>query len=234
MLTKTFSAIGLFALLGVSALAPRDAAADYPRGRDRVCVYEHANYQGWEQCYRMGESDRDLGDRRNTISSVRIRGRGQITLFEHPQFNGRDVRIDNDVADLSRLGGWNDEADSLRVGFDGGGRDDGPRGDPGRGGDRDNGQRVCVFEHANFGGASQCFNGNDRVPDLNSIGWNDRISSIRTVGPSRVTIFEHAEFLGQDMVVDRDIADLRSIGWNDRISSLHMGEGRGGHDWRRR
>jgi len=36
------------------------------------------------------------------------------------------------------------------------------------------------------------------------------------------------------MVVDRDIADLRSIGWNDRISSLHMGEGRGGHDWRRR
>jgi hypothetical protein len=232
MLIKTFSAIGLFALLGVSALAPREAAADYPRGRDRVCVYEHANFQGWEQCYRMGESDRDLGDRRNTISSIRVQGRGQITLYENPQFGGRQVRIDNDVSDLSRLGGWNDQADSLRVGFDGG-RDDGPRGEPSRGGDRDNGQRVCVFEHANFSGASQCFNGNDRVRDLNSIGWNDRISSIRTVGPSRITIYEHAEFQGQNIEVDHDIADLRGVGWNDRISSLRMGDGRGDRDWRR-
>jgi peptidase inhibitor family I36 len=221
MSTKLFSTIALCALVGITALAPRQATADRDRrGRDRVCVYEHADYQGWEQCYRVGEVDRDLGDRRNSISSVRIQGRAEITLFEHPRFGGRDVVIDNDVSDLSRLGGWNDETDSLRVGF--GGRDDGPRdGGPDRGG----GDRVCVYEHANYTGASRCFDRNDDDPDLKNSGWNDRISSIRTQGRLRITIYEHTGFQGQNIVVDRDIPDLNQIRWNDRISSLRMGGG---------
>jgi len=58
---------------------------------------------------------------------------------------------------------------------------------------------------------------------LNDIGWNDRISSIRVFGRSRMAIFEHSNFEGQDWVVDRDIPDLTRFNWNDRISSLRLG-----------
>jgi len=222
MSIKPFSAIAIVALAGLATLSPESAQAQYGRGGDRVCVYEHADFRGWEQCYGPGESDKDLGNRRNGISSVRIEGRGEITLFEHPQYGGRDIKIDSDVRDLRRLGGWNDETDSLRVGGDS--RDDRRWGD--RRGDRDSNERVCVYEHANYGGASQCFDARDREPDLPTIGWNDRISSVRTFGPGRITVFEHNNFNGQRIVIDRDIADLTQMGWNDRISSLFLGEGR--------
>ena len=232
MSIKPFSAIALFALLGASALLPREASADSSRGRDGVCVYEHADFKGREECYGIGETIRDLGNRRDTISSIRIRGRAQITLFEHPQFGGRDVRVDNDVSDLRQLPGWNDETDSLRVSADG--RGGGPRDRP-FGGDRGRGDRVCVYEHAEYGGDSQCFDSNDGVRDLNRIRWNDRISSIRVFGRSRISVYEHNDFNGQSIVVDHDITDLNRMGWNDRISSLRMGGGRGGdrdHDGR--
>jgi len=220
MLIKPVSAVALFGLLSLCALAPRDAAADSPRGRDRVCVYEHADFQGREQCYGIGETIRDLGDRRDTISSIRIEGRARITLFEHAQFGGREVTVDSDVRDLRRIGGWNDEVDSLRVGVDGHG--DGRRDEPRRG-DRDRGDRVCVYEDVGFRGNSQCFSGGDAERDLNSNGWNDRISSIRVFGRSRLAIYEHSNFEGQDWVVDRDIPDLKRFNWNDRISSLRIG-----------
>jgi hypothetical protein len=156
-------------------------------------------------------------------------------LFEHPQFGGHEVRIDNDVPDLNRIGGWNDQVDSLRViGDRGGGRDDprwgggggdNPRwGGGDRGGDRED--RVCVYKDVGFQGDSQCFGNGDDVPDLKSIGWNDKISSIRTFGHTRVAVFEHSNFGGQNLVIDRDIPDLTQINFNDRISSLRVGEGR--------
>jgi hypothetical protein len=227
MLNKWFSALAVLALLGTSAFMARDASAQHFRGRDRVCVYEHANYQGWEQCYDVGEEDRDLGNRRNGISSIRVQGRAQIILFEHPQFGGHEVRIDSDVSDLNRVGGWNDQVDSLRVIGDRGG----PRDDPrwGGGGDRDGDRedRVCVYKDVGFQGDSQCFGNGDDVADLKSIGWNDKISSIRTFGRTRVAVFEHANFGGQNLVIDRDIPDLTQINFNDRISSLRVGDGGG-------
>lgn len=225
MLINRFSALALLVLLGASAALPRDAAADSPRGRDGVCFYEHAEFQGREDCYRIGETVRDLGNRRDTFSSIRVYGRARVTLYEHPQFGGRQVTVDSDVADLRRLGGWNDEVDSLRV--SGGGRWEGPRDQPDRGGDRDRDDRVCVYEHANFGGNSQCFGSGDDVRDLNSIGWNDRISSIRVFGRSRIAVWEHSNFQGRNLVIDRDIADLNQIRFNDAISSLRVPGGRG-------
>jgi hypothetical protein len=227
MLTKPFSALALLALLGASAAMPRDAAADSPRGRDGVCVYEHAEYQGRETCFGVGDTVRDLGNLRDTVSSIRVYGRARITVFEHPQFGGREVTIDEDVPDMRRINGWNDEVDSLRVTGDH--RFEGPRDQPDRG-DRD---RICIYEHANFGGNSQCFSGGEDLRELNSIGWNDRISSIRVFGRSRVVVWEHSNFQGKTFVIDRDIEDLNEIHFNDAISSLRVPGGRG-DDRRRR
>jgi Beta/Gamma crystallin len=216
------SVISLFALVGLSVFLPREADAQFARMRDRVCLYEHAEYRGREECFSVGEQIRDLGSRRDTFSSIRIQGRAEVVLFEHPQFGGRSIKIDGDVPDLSRVPGWNDEVDSLRVGGDrrGGGWDGPPRG-----GDRDRGDRVCVYEHAGFGGNSQCFGFGDDERDLRSVGWNDKISSIRVFGRSRVAAYEHNNFGGQEIVIDQDVPDLSRMGWNDRISSLRVGGG---------
>jgi hypothetical protein len=219
-------ALALCTLLALGATLPRDALSQNRPGRDQVCVYEHADYGGWEHCYGPGEAIRDLGNLRNQISSVRITGRAEITLFQHPDFQGHQVTLGNSVPNLNELRGWNDETDSLRVdnaGFAGRQRPGERRED-----------RVCVYQHAGFGGNSRCFDSGDEVPDLRQIGWNDGISSIRTFGRTRVAVYEDAGFQGQRLIVEQDIADLTQISaggranWNDRISSLRVGDERRG------
>ena len=204
------------ALVSIGSIAPREAFSEERRGRDEVCVYEHADYGGWEKCYRVGESDRDLGNRRNEISSVRIRGRAELHLYEHPSFQGREAQLTSDVPDIGRWRkSWNDEADSLEV----------TSGDS-RGGGRPDRDRVCVYQHVNYQGNSTCWDAGDDIRDLKSIGWNDGISSIRTFGRTRVAVYD---FRGERLMVDHDIADLTRVdanhrsNWNDRISSLRVG-----------
>jgi peptidase inhibitor family I36 len=215
-------------VITVAALAPREAVSEERRGRGggEVCVYEHAGYGGWEHCYGVGESDRDLGNRRNQISSVRIRGRAAIELYEHPNFQGREAQLTTDVPDIRQWRkSWNDEVDSLRVtasDYRGGGPDR-----------RDD--RVCVYQHVNYQGNSQCWDSGDDIRDLRGIGWNDGISSIRTFGRTRVAVYEDADFRGERLVVEQDIPDLTQMAagnrgnWNDRISSLRVS----GDRWRR-
>ena len=215
--------LSLCALVALGASLPRDAFSQQGRGRDQVCVYEHADYGGWEQCFAPGDVVRDLGNLRNQISSVRIFGRAEITLFQHPEFQGRQLVIDESMTNLPR--GWNDETDSLRVdaaSFEGRRRSGARRED-----------RVCVYQHAGFRGNSQCFDAGDEVPNLREIGWNDAISSIRVFGGTRVAVFEDGDFQGQRLIVEQDIADLTQVGaaggrgnWNDRISSLRVGDDR--------
>jgi hypothetical protein len=216
-------ALSVLAGLTFATLMP-DAAVAQSRGRDQVCVYEHADYGGWEQCYGVGEAIRDLGNRRNGISSVRIQGRAEITLFQHPDFQGNEVTIGENTPDLrgwSRA--WNDETDSLRVSAPGfrGGRPDR---------DERRADRVCVYQHVNFQGKSQCWNAGAEERDLRNVGWNDGISSIRVFGPTRVAVYEHDDFQGQRLVVERDVPDLTAVranggsNWNDRISSIRVGD----------
>ena len=212
------------AVMTVAALAPREAASEERRGRGggEVCVYEHADYGGWERCYGVGESDRDLGNHRNQISSVRIRGRAALRLYEHPNFQGREAELTTDVRDFREWRkSWNDEVDSLRV------TSSDYRGGSDRGDDR-----VCVYQHVNYQGNSKCWDSDDDIRDLRSISWNDGISSIRTFGRTRVAVYEDADYRGERLVVDHDIPDLTRIdannrsNWNDRISSLRVEGGR--------
>ena len=222
-------ALALWTLLALGASLPRDALSQNRPGRDQVCVYENADYGGWEQCYGAGEAVRDLGNLRNQISSVRIFGRAEITLFEHPGFQGHQVTIGSSVTNLQQLRGWNDETDSLRV--DNAGFAERPR----QGERRED--RVCVYQHAEYRGNSRCFDAGDEVPDLRQIGWNDGISSIRVFGRTRIAVYEDAGFQGQRLIVEQDIPDLTQVSaggratWNDRISSVRVGDERRG-GWR--
>lgn len=207
-------------------LAPSLAFAQGPDGGPgQVCLYEHANYGGWESCYSVGESVADLGRRRDQVSSIRIRGRAEITLYEHPGFQGNEVTIDQSIADLKGFSrNWNDEVDGFRVtsgGFRGGGQHRDRRAD-----------RVCVYQHVGFQGNSMCWDAGEVIRDLRELGWNDGISSIRVFGDTRIAVYEHNNFDGERLVVTDDLPDLTRVparygNWNDRISSVRV-EG-----WRR-
>jgi peptidase inhibitor family I36 len=112
-----------------NAWAQRWGRADFPR--DGVCFFEDANYRGDYFCVRAGEDlsfiPRDMNDR---ISSMRIFGRVEVTVFTDARFDGRSERLRNDVPNFKR-GGFNDAISSLRVrrpegdrGFFGGRRED--------------------------------------------------------------------------------------------------------------
>lgn len=230
------TSIAVIAWMGLAAAAfTSNQARAEDEVRDRVCVYEHVDYGGNEQCFPAGTSINSLGRFSNRISSVRILGRGEITLYEHPNFQGREISITSDVADLRRFGFWNDEADSLRVAFGRGFRDrrEGWR-DERRDERRDYGgeDRVCFYDDVDFRGRSECWNAGDDVDDLRQVRWNDRISSVRVFGRTRVALFEDINYGGQRLVIEGDIADLTQVSvdgrgsWNDRISSFRVSGGR--------
>ena len=243
--------IAAVAWVGLALAAFASPQARSEEVRDRVCVYEHADYGGYEQCFAAGTNINDLGRLHDRISSVRILGRGEITLYEHTNFQGREISITSDVADLRRFGFWNDAADSLRVGYGGGYRDRDRRDerrdydrrgydrrderrDYDRGGGRDSSfgeDRVCFYEHTNFRGRSECWDLGDDVSDLRARRMNDEISSVRVFGRTRIVVFEDINYGGQRLSVEGDIADLTQVyvdgrgSWNDRISSFRIGGG---------
>lgn len=87
---------------------------------------------------------------------------------------------------------------------------------PGRPGLRD---RVCFYEHVNYGGDRFCARPGERISSLGS--WNDKISSIRVQGDAEALVCEHNNFRGRCVVIDRDVRNLGRRG-NDIISSIRV------------
>ncbi len=94
---------------------------------------------------------------------------------------------------------------------------------------------LTVFEEASYRGRNATLL-ND-VPNLQSIGMNDRISSLQTGPGERWQVCEHVDYRGRCQVVSGNESNLRGRGWNDLISSARRlsnaplfpgGGGRGG------
>ena len=86
---------------------------------------------------------------------------------------------------------------------------------------------ACFFENRDFGGRYFCARPGE---DLRSIpsGMNDRVSSIRLLGASEVTVFRDKDMRGRSIRFTRNVDDLKRDGWNDQISSIVVGyDGRG-------
>jgi len=251
---KMYSVVlALFLALGVVSQADAQFGRqrnnrEANREADQVCVYTDSYFQGSEQCFQPGEESSNLG---HNISSIRVSGRARVTVFEGKNFTGNAKDFASDTTDLVRVSmsgskTWNDRISSLRVTSDNAGyqngRDDRRAGDlPGRrrGQQRQNTQEVCVYENANYQGASQCFTSGEEVENLSSLrSLGNRISSVRVYGQARAVLFQNAGFQGARLVVDHDIPDLARIrmrgnsNWNDRASSIEVDGGRSYQDGR--
>ncbi len=110
----------------------RDRDHDWDRDRDRdqdrdrarrggACFYKEANFQGERFCVDKGERVDNVppgfGDR---ISSIRIFGRTEVTLYQDTNFGGHSLRLRNDVNNLQGYQvapghSWNDRVSSMKV-----------------------------------------------------------------------------------------------------------------------
>jgi hypothetical protein len=235
-------------IIGLSCLFIAESASAQPRwGRERVptqgaCFYQDANFRGNYFCVRQGDRLASLpSGMSDKISSVRVFGSSEVTVFRDANMRGRSARFISEVQNLKGEG-WNDQISSLEVasGRDYsayGGGNSGNRGRARGRNDRNpggwsndrtpvwgrNGQNpsegACFYEDANFRGQSFCAPRGATYTALPQ-GFNDRISSIRVFG-SAVMIFQDVNFRGRSTEIRSDVPDLRG-NWKDKISSIRV------------
>ena len=111
----------LVVVTALCSLLIAQAASAQPRwGRERqpnqgACFYEDINFSGEYFCVRQGDRltsmPSGMGDK---ISSVRVLGNAEVTIFRDSNLRGRSARLINDAGDL-RGQGWNDQISSVDV-----------------------------------------------------------------------------------------------------------------------
>src|SRR5258705_7765909 len=82
---------------------------------------------------------------------------------------------------------------------------------------------ITIFTDQNFHGKSSTFR--EDVPDLEPLGLNDKISSLRVGRGEQWEVCEHSNYQGRCVVVSGNEPDLRRNSWNDLISSLRRVRG---------
>jgi hypothetical protein len=83
--------------------------------QDGVCFYKDPNFRGDYFCIRAGDALSAVPDGMNDkISSIRIFGRTEVTVFRDVRYTGRSSRFAGDVKNLKEEG-WNDLISSVRV-----------------------------------------------------------------------------------------------------------------------
>lgn len=242
------SVLAACALLVGSADAAAQIQGRPAPPRNGVCFYDDIDYGGDYFCASINETN-GLIQMNDRISSIRVFGNAEVTVYQDRNFSGRSETITGNVSDL-RSGGWNDIITAFRVQTQQSrqGAWPGQQGAPtwanrwGRPATPANG--ACFYENANFQGQYFCSRQGESV-EMVPEGTNDRISSIRLFGNAAIAVYRDRDFRGTSQVLDVSEPDLRESGWNDTISSYQIetrnafrgrgnaygrGYGRGGYD----
>ena len=241
---KRYITVGCF--LGASILIGGPSASAQTWGRPRVpaagvCFYEDINYGGRYFCANVGSSMEHVsGGVDDEISSIRVFGNAEVTVFRDSNFHGASQRFDSNVDDL-RSSGLNDRVTSYRVGSrgysQGGNRGSAPAGGSGESGGGPVWGRAslpstgaCFYEHLNFGGRYFCVRLGESVAHVPG-GTDNEISSIRIFGNGEVTVYRDSNFSGAAQRFNANVGNLDGTGFNDRITSLRVSSrGYGGGD----
>jgi len=116
MLNRTLIAVTYVAVLVSSSTLSAQYWGREPVPQDGVCFYKDPNFKGDYFCVRAGDALSAVPNGMNDkISSMRIFGRTEVTVFRDVRFSGRSSRFAGDVKNLKDEG-WNDLISSVRVG----------------------------------------------------------------------------------------------------------------------
>lgn len=115
------------------------------------------------------------------------------------------MRFTSDAPSLGNAGFGNDDAESIRI--------RGP-------------WSAVLFEHGNFRGQREIFNGSDNDLRDNTIGRNVASSlRVRRWDPALVTLYSLGDNNGEQWTTDRDIHDLDHWDFNDKTESVCVASG---------
>jgi len=218
------SVLAACALLVGSADAAAQIQGRPAPPRNGVCFYDDINYGGDYFCTDNAASN-GLLEMNDRISSIRVFGNAEVTVYQDRNFSGRSQTLTTDVSDL-RPGGWNDTITSFRTQPQQSRQGAWPgQSAPtwanrwGRPATPANG--ACFYENLNFQGQYFCSRQGESV-EMVPEGANDRISSIRLFGNAALAVYRDRDFRGTSQVFDVSEPDLRESGWNDTISSYQI------------
>jgi hypothetical protein len=213
-------------VIGLSCLLQAGISSAQRWGRERMpqagaCFFKDINFGGDYFCLQAGQALRSMPHGMNDrISSIRVFGGADVTVFADIEMRGRSERFSGDARDLRR-GGWNDLVSSIAVGRPAfRGRDRGfSEGAPAWGRERLPREGACFYRDTGFRGDYFCLPRGGSYASLPG-GFNDSIRSIRVFGAG-VRIFLDRDFRGRSAEVRRDTTDLRGI-WRNTISSIRV------------
>ena len=89
--------------------------------RSGACFFKDADFRGESFCIEAGERMQQVPEGfSDRISSVRIFGRTEVTVYQDRNFGGPSLRLHDDVANLQSYQvspghSWNDRISSIRV-----------------------------------------------------------------------------------------------------------------------
>jgi len=163
---RGYSTIGCL-LSVVTLISPTSVGAQSRWGRpavprDGACFYRDENFGGEYFCTTAGQDIPSLRGMNDQITSIRVFGNVQVTLFREDGFRGRSAALQRDVRNVGDA--WNDRISSISV-RSAYGRD----GDSGRYRDRD-----ANRDRDRYGTADR-----DRERNGNRVGdrdWNNRVT----------------------------------------------------------
>jgi hypothetical protein len=95
------------------AFAQRWGHGDVPR--QGACFYKDPDFRGEYFCAEVGAHIAAMpNDMNDEISSMRVFGGADVTLFKDVRFQGRSSRFENDVRNLKSVG-WDDIISSIQI-----------------------------------------------------------------------------------------------------------------------
>jgi len=199
--------------------------------RAGVIIYRHAGFKGNNIFIPSG---RDIWDLRSDgfndeISSIEVVGGATVIVYEHKNYSGASARVSRSIADLARFdvgvrgGNWNDRISSLKV-FGGHGYDDRD--------DITDENIICMFfeSHRRNSPTLKGYIGKHHKIERN---WNDRVSVVWVRKGYILTLFEHSDFRGEELVLRStsgrrggEFFTLEDYGFNNRMSSYILEKAR--------
>ena len=82
-------------------------------------------------------------------------------------------------------------------------------------------QGACFYQDINFRGQYFCVDAGENLDAMPS-GSNDRVSSIRVLGRTEVTVYADLRFRGASLRLEANTSDLQVESFNDLISSVQV------------
>ncbi len=181
---------------------------------NKATFYEHCDYQGQSWQLDVGDYSwvENVGIPNDFLSSVRVPPGLKVILYEHINFQGRQLELTSDIPCLVNKA-FNDHTSSIRIiNLQSSQSSQSSQVQ----------QKPTFYEHCNYEGRNWNLDVGDYSWVENAGIPNDLISSVKVPPGIQVTLYEHSNFDGRQLILTNDTPCLVGQSFNDHTSSIRV------------